>query len=66
MNKNVSCQLLCKGEKGIAKQYNRQQILRFSKFIKHEYRVHWWVFRETNEKKIDNCENVCVSNNCAT
>ena len=41
MNRNVSCRLLCRGEKYIEKSYTASQIKRFEKFIKDEYRIHW-------------------------
>ena len=41
MNQNVSCRLLCRGEKAIANEYTADQVSRFEKFIRSEYRVHW-------------------------
>ncbi|EGD76169.1 transmembrane 9 superfamily member 4 [Salpingoeca rosetta] len=41
MNQNVSCRLLCRGEKYVEKSYTKAQIHRFEKFIRGEYRVHW-------------------------
>eukprot|EP00730_Choanoeca_flexa_P015024 TRINITY_DN6784_c0_g1_i1.p1 TRINITY_DN6784_c0_g1~~TRINITY_DN6784_c0_g1_i1.p1 ORF type:complete len:641 (+),score=170.05 TRINITY_DN6784_c0_g1_i1:132-2054(+) len=41
MNKDVSCRLLCPGEDGAARKYTPDQINRFEKFIRSEYRVHW-------------------------
>eukprot|EP01147_Barroeca_monosierra_P010171 gene10171-2333_t len=41
MNQNVSCRLLCRGEKYIEKSYTVDQVKRFERFIREEYRVHW-------------------------
>lgn len=41
MNQNVSCRLLCRGEKYIEKSYNKKQVVAFENFIKADYRVHW-------------------------
>lgn len=41
MNRNVSCRLLCRGEKFIEKSYTKKQIRSFENFIRAEYRIHW-------------------------
>eukprot|EP00045_Choanoeca_perplexa_P007733 m.71141 g.71141 ORF g.71141 m.71141 type:complete len:638 (+) comp14191_c0_seq1:162-2075(+) len=41
MNQNVSCRLLCRGDTSISRQYKADQVSRFEKFIRSEYRVHW-------------------------
>lgn len=41
MNRNVSCRLLCRGEKFIEKSYPKKQIRSFENFIRAEYRIHW-------------------------
>ena len=41
MNQNVSCRLLCRGEKYLEKSYSKKQVQAFENFIKADYRVHW-------------------------
>lgn len=41
MNVNVSCQLLCRGDKFLEKSYNKKQVAQFERFITQQYRAHW-------------------------
>lgn len=43
MNKNVTCQVLCRGKDSLGRKYTRKELTKFAKFIKRDYRANWLV-----------------------